>query len=271
MTKKILNLILCSFIFITALFFVSCEKSDLKEATEEKIVIGVSPVPHEEIIRALLDDFKAEGLDVQIKTFDDYVRPNLALNDGDLDANYFQHIPYLESFCKERGINLANIGAVHIEPIAFYSTKIQNISELKAGDEILIPNDPTNGGRALLLLQKAGLIKLKDPTNLAATEADIVENNLQLKFTALDAANIPNVYADVAGGVINTNFALGAGLDPKKAILIEDAESPYVNVIAVRANEKESEKFKKLIKVLHSEKCRSFIEKSYGGAVFPAF
>lgn len=272
MTKKILNVILCSALCFTAIFLVSCDKSDSQESSDnETIVIGVSPIPHEEIIRALLDDFAKEGLDVKIKVFDDYVQPNLALSDGDLDANYFQHNLYLESFCAERNLNLVNIGAVHLEPMGFYSEKIKSLDELKAGDEILIPNDPTNGGRALLLVQQAELIKLKNPEDVSATEADVVENKLDLKFTALDAANIPNVYTDVAGGIINTNFALGAGLNPENAILAESATSPYVNVIAVRAGEENEPKFQKLMKVLHSEKCKNFIEKTYGGAIFPAF
>lgn len=272
MTKKVISLIVSSLILCTATVFVSCEKkASQSNATDNKIVIGVSPVPHEEIILALKDDFKVAGLDVELKVFDDYVQPNLALSDGDLDANFFQHIPYLESFCKDRNLKLANIGAVHIEPIAFYSKKIKSIDELKAGDEILIPNDPSNGGRALLLLQKAGLIALKDPTNINATEADIVENKRGLKITALDAANIANVYGDLAGAVINTNFALGAGLNPKEALLIEDKDSPYVNIIAVRAGEENKEKFKKFMEVLHSEKCRKFIEERYAGSIFPAF
>lgn len=269
MSKRIFTFLFCCFVVITSAAVVSCEKNSRSD--DSKIVIGVSPVPHEEIIRALKSDFEAEGIDVEIRVFDDYVQPNLALSSGDLDANFFQHTPYLESFCQERNLKLVSIGAVHIEPIAFYSKKIQSIGELKEGDEILIPNDATNGGRALLLLQKAGLITLKDQTDIHATEADIIENKLKLKFTALDAANIANVYGDVAGGVINTNFALSAGLSPKDAIVREDKDSPYANIVAVRAGEEGKEKFIKLMKVLHSDKCKDFIIKTYNSAIYPAF
>lgn len=246
--------------------------SGKKLAEDNKIVLGVSPVPHEEIIEALMPRLQEAGLDVELVAFDDYVQPNIALDQGDLDANYFQHKPYLDNFSSERNLKLSSIGAVHIEPMGFYSAKVKSMDELKDGDEILIPNDPSNGARALLLFEKNGLIKLNDPTNPNVTEADITENPKNLKFTALDAANIANTYKDVAGGVINSNFALGAGLVPgKDSIIIEDKDSPYANIVAVRTGEENKEKFKVLMDVLHSEDCKKFIEEKYQGSIHPAF
>ncbi|WP_099207942.1 MetQ/NlpA family ABC transporter substrate-binding protein [Urinicoccus timonensis] len=271
--KKMKKFILASLLSCLVLLTACGQKASPDQgAGDNKIRLGVSPVPHEEIIKALEPEFKKAGLDVEVTTFDDYVMPNLALDQGDLDANFFQHAPYLDDFIKERGVKLANLGAVHLEPIGFYSDKYKSVDELKDGDEILIPNDATNGGRALILLEKAGVIKLNDSSNLAVTEKDITENPKNLKFTALDAPSIPRSYKEVAGAVINSNYALGAGLDPTKdSLLTEDKDSPYANIIAVRQGEEGQEKFKKFMEVLHSEACRKFIEDTYKGAVVPAF
>lgn len=239
---------------------------------DNKIIIGVSPVPHAEITEALKDEFAKEGIEVEVKVFDDYVQPNLALDQGDIDANFFQHIPYLENFSKERGLNLVSLGSVHIEPMGLYSDKIKSLDELKDGDEVLIPNDPSNGRRALLLLEKNGLITLKDDTKEDLTEKDIDQNTKNLKFTPIEAANIPNVYKDAALAAINTNFALGAGLNPSAdAIALEDKDSPYANIIAVRKGDETKDKFQKLIKVFQSDACKKFIEDTYKGEIYPAF
>lgn len=239
---------------------------------DNKIIIGVSPVPHAEITEALKDEFAKEGLDVEVKVFDDYVQPNLALDQGDIDANFFQHIPYLINFAKERGLNLENLGSVHIEPMGLYSDKIKSLDELKDGDEVLIPSDPSNGRRALLLLEKNGLITLKDDTKEDITEKDIDQNTKNLKFTPIEAANIPNVYKDAALAAINTNFALGAGLNPSAdALALEDKDSPYANIIAVRKGDETKDKFQKLIKVFQSDACKKFIEDTYKGEIYPAF
>lgn len=239
---------------------------------DNKIIIGVSPVPHAEITEALKDEFAKEGLDVEVKVFDDYVQPNLALDQGDIDANFFQHIPYLENFAKERGLSLENLGSVHIEPMGLYSDKIKSLDELKDGDEVLIPSDPSNGRRALLLLEKNGLITLKDDTKEDITEKDIDQNTKNLKFTPIEAANIPNVYKDAALAAINTNFALGAGLNPSAdALALEDKDSPYANIIAVRKGDETKDKFQKLIKVFQSDACKKFIEDTYKGEIYPAF
>ena len=247
-------------------------KTETKTDDDNKIIIGVSPVPHAEITEALKDEFAKEGLDVEVKVFDDYVQPNLALDQGDIDANYFQHIPYLINFAKERGLNLENLGSVHIEPMGLYSDKIKSLDELKDGDEVLIPSDPSNGRRALLLLEKNGLITLKDDTKEDITEKDIDQNTKNLKFTPIEAANIPNVYKDAALAAINTNFALGAGLNPSAdAIALEDKDSPYANIIAVRKGDETKDKFQKLIKVFQSDACKKFIEDTYKGEIYPAF
>ncbi len=247
-------------------------KTETQTDDDNKIIIGVSPVPHAEITEALKDEFTKEGLDVEIKVFDDYVQPNLALDQGDIDANYFQHIPYLINFAKERGLNLENLGSVHIEPMGLYSDKIKSLDELKNGDEVLIPSDPSNGRRALLLLEKNGLITLKDDTKEDITEKDIDQNTKNLKFTPIEAANIPNVYKDAALAAINTNFALGAGLNPSAdAIALEDKDSPYANIIAVRKGDETKDKFQKLIKVFQSDACKKFIEDTYKGEIYPAF
>lgn len=247
-------------------------KTETQTDDDNKIIIGVSPVPHAEITEALKDEFAKEGLDVEVKVFDDYVQPNLALDQGDIDANFFQHIPYLENFSKERGLNLVSLGSVHIEPMGLYSDKIKSLDELKDGDEVLIPNDPSNGRRALLLLEKNGLITLKDDTKEDITEKDIDQNTKNLKFTPIEAANIPNVYKDAALAAINTNFALGAGLNPSAdALALEDKDSPYANIIAVRKGDETKDKFQKLIKVFQSDACKKFIEDTYKGEIYPAF
>lgn len=263
-----------------ALAFTGCKGKDNtttttdggNDASDNKIVFGVSPVPHAEITEALQEEFKKEGLEVEVKVFDDYVQPNLALDQGDIDANFFQHLPYLENFCKERNLDLVSIGKVHIEPIGIYSDKIKSLDEIKDGDSVLIPSDPTNGRRALLLLEKAGLITLTDNTKEDLTEKDIKDNPKNLDFSAADPANVANLYKDVTIAAINTNFALGAGLNPSKdALILEDKDSPYANIIVVKKGNENKEKFQKLIKVFNSEACKKFIEEHYNGEIYPAF
>ena len=248
-------------------------KAEAPADGDNKIVIGVSPTPHGEIIEGLKPEFEKEGLDVEVVNFDDYIRPNLQLEAGDLDANYFQHKPYLDSFTEERNIdNLDVLGYVHIEPMALYSEKYKSVDEIEDGAEIIIPNDPSNGARALILLEDAGLIKLKDKTNLNSTEKDIAENPKNLKFTAMDAPSIAQVYKDSGAAVINSNFAIGQGLDPTKdSIFLESTDSPYANLVAIRKEDVDKEKFQKFLKVLNSEESKKFIEETFKGAVIPAF
>jgi len=263
--KKFISILLISSLFLT---IAGCSK----ENNTEVIKIGVTPEPHGRIVELIKDDLEKEGIKVEIEEFTDYVTPNMALADGDLDANFFQHEPYLNDFIKEKNVDLVSIGAVHLEPMGLYSSKYKSMDQIEDGAEIAIPNDATNGGRALLLLEKAGLIKLDSNAGILATEKDIVDNPKNLKFTPLEAAQLPRVLNDLDGAVINGNFALEAGLIPTEdAILLEDKDSPYANIVAVRSEEKNKEKFRKLMEALQSDKVKQFIEDNYEGGVIPAF
>lgn len=238
----------------------------------ETLKIGATPVPHVELLNVVKDDLKEKGIELEIIELTDYVTPNLLLDSKELDANFFQHKPYLDTFSKEKGLNLVSAGNIHVEPLGVFSKKITKIEDLKKGGVVAIPNDPTNGGRALILLHNNGIIKLKDPTNLLATEFDIIENKNKLKFKSLDAAQIPRALKDVDLAVINGNYALESGLNPlTDALLIEGKESPYANIIAVRAGEEDREDIKLLVSELQGEKVRKYIEENYKGGVVPAF
>ena len=236
------------------------DKSATKEVT---LKIGATPVP----------DLKEKGITLEIVEFNDYVQPNIALNDKELDANFFQHEPYLNDFVKEhKDVKLKNAGGVHIEPMGVYSKKIKDLKELADGATVSIPNDPTNGGRALLLLQKADLLKLKEGVNETATVQDIAENPKNLKVQEVEAAQLPRTLEDVDISIINTNFAMNADLNPMKdALFIEDKTSPYVNIIAVRDGDENREEIKTLLTVIKSDKVKKFIEEKYKGAIVPAF
>lgn len=242
--------------------------------TDDKVVlkIGATAVPHAEILEIAKPALAKEGIELKIVEFSDYVQPNLAVSDKELDANFFQHIPYLEKFCAERNLKLVNAAGIHIEPMGVYSKKIKSLNELPEGASVAIPNDPTNGGRALVLLAKAGLIKLKDGVGVHATVPDVVENAKKIQFKELEAAQIPRSLDDVTAAVINTNYALEAGLVPAKdALAIEDGDSPYVNIIAVRAGDENREDIQKLIKALKTDEVKKFINEKYKGAILPAF
>lgn len=244
-------------------------KSDSGKAVTIKV--GVSPVPHGEILNSVKDQLAKEGVNVEIVEFTDYVQPNLALNDKSLDANYFQHKPYLDEFCKSRGLNLTSIGTVHLEPMGVYSTKIKDIKALPDGAHVAIPNDPTNGGRALLVLQSAGLIKLRDGAPITATPQDIAENPKNLQFSELEAPQLPRSLEDADIAVINMNFALEAKLDPKSAIYTESSNSPYSNIVAVRAGDENRPELQKLMKALNSQEAKDFINKKYNGSIKATF
>ena len=227
-------------------------------AHAEKVVVGATQVPHAEILEVVKPKLAKEGVELDIKVFSDYVQPNLQLADKQLDANFFQHKPYLDSFNKDRKATLVPVALVHVEPFGGYSKKIKSLSDLKDGATVAIPNDPSNGGRALVLLQKQGVIKLKDPANILATAADVVENPKKLKFREL--------------ALINTNYALEAGLVPTKdALFIEGADSPYANVLVTRSDNKDAPGIKKLVDALHSPEVKTFIQEKYKGAVVSAF
>ncbi|MFJ7851859.1 MetQ/NlpA family ABC transporter substrate-binding protein [Peribacillus frigoritolerans] len=241
----------------------------------KKLVVGASNVPHAEILEEAKPLLKEKGIDLEIETFQDYVLPNKALNDKELDANYFQHIPYLEGQIKENGYDFVNAGGIHIEPIALYSQKYKSIDKLPEGATIIMSSSVADHGRALSLLEKNGLITLKEGIDkTTATTKDIVENKKNLKFDAdYEAALLPKIYESGEGDavLINSNYAIDAGLNPlEDSIAIEDSESPYVNVIAVNKGDENKEAIKALVEVLHSKKIQDFILKEYKGAVVPA-
>lgn len=234
--------------------------------------VGATPVPHSELLELVKDDLNEQGITLEIVEFTDYVQPNLALNDGQLDANFFQHLPYLENFNQEHGTDLVTVGGVHVEPMGLYSDKHGDVSALPEGGLIAIPSDGVNGGRALILLEEEGLIKLADDAGLEATEKDIVENPKALKFKAVEAAQLPRILVDVDAAVINGNYALEAGLSPvEDAILLEGSESPYANIVAVKAGSEEDEALVTLIEALQSEEIEGYILENYEGGVVPAF
>ena len=235
--------------------------------------VGATSVPHAEILEAAKPLLEKEGITLEIVEFNDYVQPNLAVNDKELDANYFQHEPYRKNFMEEhKDVKLVNVAGIHIEPMGIYSKKVKKLSELKDGSTIAIPNDPTNGGRSLLLLEKAGLLKLKDGTGEKATVQDIAENPKHLKFQEVEAAQVPRTLDDVDAAVINSNFAMQVNLQPTKdSLFIEDSTSPYVNIVAVRQGDEDRPEIKALIKVLQSDEIKQFINDKYKGAVVPAF
>ncbi|MCQ9615872.1 MetQ/NlpA family ABC transporter substrate-binding protein [Paenalcaligenes niemegkensis] len=241
-------------------------------ANAEKLSIAATPVPHAELLEFIKPALAKQGVELDIKVFTDYVQPNQQVWDGAIDANFFQHQPYLDTFNAQHKTELVAVGQVHVEPFGAYSRKISNIDELKDGALVALPNDPSNGARALLLLQKQGLITLKDPTNILATARDISENPKNLKFREIEAATLPRVLPDVDLALINTNYALEAGLSPvNDALIIEGAESPYANLVAVSAKNAGSESVKKLVSELQSEATRTFINEKYQGAIVPAF
>lgn len=239
---------------------------------KDSIKVGVTPGAHEEILEQVQALAKDQGLNVEIVAFSDYVVPNQALNDGDLDLNSFQHVPYLDNQIADRGYELTAVGKTIITPMGIYSDKVENVDDIPKNARIAIPNDPTNGGRALLLLQDKGIIKLAEGAGLKATPLDIVENPKNIEILELDAAQLPRVLNDVSVAAINTNYALDAGFDPiADSITIESADSPYANVIVSRTEDKDADWVKQFVEIYQSDEIRDFIETTYGGAVVPVF
>lgn len=236
-----------------------------------EISVAATAVPHAELLEFVKPALAKEGVELKIKVFTDYVQPNVQVAEGRLDANFFQHQPYLDEFNASRGTTLVSIAGVHVEPFGAYSSKIKKLDELSEGAQVVIPNDATNGGRALLL-QKAGVIKLKDGAGITATVKDIAENPKGIKVRELEAATLPRVLAQVDLALINTNYALEAGLNPTKdALVIEGADSPYVNILVTTAEKKDNADLQKLAKALHTPEVKKFIADQYKGAVVPAF
>jgi len=277
--KKALALALTGAVIIGA--FAGCgakkdSSSDTKKEETKKIVIGASPSPHADILKVAKKELKKEGYELEIKEYSDYVQPNTALESGDLDANYFQHKPYLDDFNKKKKTHLVSAGMIHYEPFGIFPGKTKTLKDLKKGATVAVPNDTTNEARALLLLQDQGLIKLKDGAGLTATKKDIVENKKDLAIKEIEAAQIPRSLKDVDIAVVNGNYALQAGLKVNKdALATEDADSvgakTYGNIVAVKKGNEKSAATKALIKVLKSDTVKKYINDKYDGAVVPLF
>ena len=241
-------------------------------AAAEDIKVGVTPGEHAEIMEQIVPLAAAKGLNIDVVEFSDYVVPNTALADGDLNANSFQHVPFLENQIKDRGFDLVVVAKTITTPMGVYSSKLKSLDELPEGANVAIPNDPTNGGRALLVLADEGIIKVNPDAGLVPTVLDITENPKNLKFRELDAAQLPRALEDADAAVINTNFALAAGISPREdSIAMEKADSPYANVIAVRKGDEEQPWVKTLVEVYHSPEIKNYIETKYEGAVIPAW
>jgi len=254
-----------------ALVMAACGR-EAPQSAPDTLTIAATAVPHAEILEMVRPILAEQGVKLDVKVFNDYVQPNLQVDQKQLDVNYFQTAPYLDEFNKARGTRLLRVVGVHIEPIGAYSRKHKALADLPQGASVAIPNEPSNGGRALLLLQKGGLITLKDPRNPLSTLNDVVRNPRGLKFRELEAATLPRVLGELDLAVINTNFALDAKLDPARdALILEDKQSPYVNFLVAREDNKDDPRVQKLAKALTSPAVKAFIEKTYHGAVQPAF
>lgn len=241
-------------------------------AQAQSLDIAATAVPHAEILEFVKPALAKDGVELNIKVFTDYVQPNVQVAEKRLDGNFFQHQPYLDEFNKSRGTALTSVAGVHVEPFGAYSSKIKSLAELPEGANVVIPNDATNGGRALLLLQKAGVISLKDASNILATPKDIASNPKSIKVRELEAATLPRVLNQVDLALINTNYALEAKLNPTQdALVIEGSDSPYVNILVARPDNQASEAMQKLAKALNSPEVKAFILEKYQGAVVPAF
>lgn len=238
----------------------------------EVLKVAANPVPHAEILNQIKPLLAKEGVNLQIIEFTDYIQPNMALSSKEVDANFFANVPYQNNFNKDHGINFVSFAPVHIEPLAIYSQKIKDLKDLPNGAKVAIPSDPTNSARALLLLQSAGLVTLKDPTGLTNTPFDVTSNPKNIQITELEAAQIPRSIQDLDAAVINANYALPAGLNPTKdGLFVEKADSPYANLLSVNPGDENKPAIQKLAKALQSPEVKKFIEEHYKGAIIPAF
>jgi D-methionine transport system substrate-binding protein len=241
---------------------------------DQPLIVAATPTPHAQILDYIAKNLAPKvGLKLQVQVVTDYVTPNLAVQDGSADADYFQHLPYLEDFNKTHGTDLVSVEAVHLEPLGLYSKKVKSAKALADGATIAVPNDATNEGRALELLAAKGLITLKPDAGITATPDDIASNPKHLRFQEIDAAQLPRTLSDVDAAVINGNYAIDAHLSPTKdALLLEKAQgNPYANVLAVKAGNQNDPRVKKLAALLHSPQVKQYIEQTFGGAVIPAF
>ena len=274
--KKSVALILC-LIFVLALAAGCGGKTEPAKpaaapAADKPLKVGVTPGPHAQIMEVVKKVAEKDGLKIQIVEFSDYIQPNVALNQGDIDINSFQHLPYLENMVKDRKYDLVMLAKTFTFPMGIYSKKIKSIKDLKDGATVAIPNDPTNGGRALILFEKAGLIKLKPGLGHKASVVDIVENPRKFKIRELEAAQIPRTLEDMEIAAINTNYAMSAGLVPAKdALILEDSSSPYANILAVRSKDKDNPLYKKFLKAYQSEEVKKFVTEQFKGSVIVAW
>ena len=261
-------------VFAAAALLAGCggeKKTEKAPEEKKKIVVGITPGYSEEIMEFVKDEAKKQGLDVELKVFSDYVTPDQALAQKEIDLNSFQHGPFLDAFNKKNGTKLVSIGKTYLAPLKLYSTKIKDIKELKDGDKIAIPNDPSNGGRAILMLSKLGLIKVKDGVKASdLTVNDITDNPKHLQILELEAAQLPRSLDDTAASVINAGYANSAKLDPNLAIAKEDNTSPYVNIIAARVEDKDNPTFVKFVKIFQTDAVKNYINEKAKGALVPA-
>jgi D-methionine transport system substrate-binding protein len=268
----IMKKLLASLAVLLALAGCSAHDGGSSSSDSNTLTVAATAIPHAEILKQIKPMLAKEGVDLEIKVFADYVQPNSQVAEKNIDLNFFQTKPYLDAFNRERGTKLVIITGVHIEPFGAYSRKYKNIDQLPDGANVTIPNDPSNNSRALLLLAKHGLITLKNPNDEMATLKDITANPKHLKFRELEAAMLPRTLDEVDLALINTNYALAAGLNPTKdALLIEDKNSPYVNYLVGREDNQNDPRVQKLAKALTSPEIKTFIEQKYHGAVLPAF
>ncbi len=270
--KKLIVLICSLVLFTAALAGCGGNNSGDNDAGPGKLVVGATAKPHAEILEVVKPLLEKEGIELEIEEFTDYVLINPALKDKTIDANFFQHVPYLDDYNARTNDNLVWIVKVHTEPMGVYSDKIDSLDQLEDGASVGIPNDATNGGRALNVLEAAGLIKLKEGAGVTATDADIVENPKNLKIQMMDAAMLPRALTEMDLCVINSNYALEANLNPvEDSIFMEAKDSPFANVLVVREEDKDRESIKKLAQALQSPEVKKFIEDNYKGSVIPAF
>ncbi|MBE5781381.1 MAG: ABC transporter substrate-binding protein [Clostridiales bacterium] len=247
-------------------------------AAEEELVtlkVGASPTPHAEILAQLKEDLKAEGINLEIVEYTDFVMPNTAVENGELDANFFQHAPYMENFNVEQGTHLVSVAAIHYEPMGVYAGKSSDLNNIPEGAKIAVPNDTTNEARALLLLEELGIIKLKEDAGLTATKLDIVENAHNVEIIEAEAAQLPRSLPDVDFGVINGNYAIQAGMKASDALAAEAkdalAATTFANILTVKEGNENNEAVLALVKAMQSEKIKKYIEETYEGAALPVF
>ena len=274
--KKIFALALA---LALCLSLAACGGSKKEEPKQEEtkvetvtLKVAASPTPHAEILALVVDDLAEQGIELIVTEYGDYVIPNTAVEEGDEDVNFFQHVPYLDNFNVEHGTHLVSVAPIHMEPMGLYAGKSADLNNLPDGASVAVPNDVTNEARALLLLETLGLIKLAEGAGLEATPIDIVENPKNLTFNELEAAMVPTILSEVDIAIINSNFALQAGLNPMEdSLAMEGGESPYANILVVKEGNESNEAVQALIAALQSDEVRDFIIETYEGAVVPAF